>query len=54
VRADAQLGAPTFSTAVIHDPRFDEPLLLHTALPPTGAQLQAFSPSIASRWKGCP
>lgn len=45
--ADAQPGAPTFSTAVIHDPRFDEPLLLNTALPLTGAQLQAFS---LDRW----
>src|SRR5207245_1276946 len=42
VLADAQSEAPTFSTAVIHDPRFDEPLLLNTALPLTGAQLQAF------------
>jgi hypothetical protein len=42
VLADAQPGAPTFSTAVIHDPRFDEPLLLNTALPLTGAQRQAF------------
>ena len=40
--ADAQPGAPTFSTALIHDPRFDEPLLVNTALPLTGAQLQAF------------
>src|SRR3989454_5310962 len=42
VLADAPPGAPTFSTAVIHDPRLDEPLLLNTALPLTGAQLQAF------------
>jgi hypothetical protein len=27
---------------LIHDPRFDEPLLLHTTLPLTGAQLHAF------------
>jgi hypothetical protein len=27
---------------LIHAPRFDEPLLLHTALPLTGAHLQAF------------
>ena len=47
VLADAQPGAPTFSTAVIHDPRFDEPLLLNTALPLTGAQLQAF---YLARW----
>jgi len=42
VLADAPPGAPSFSTALIHDPRFDEPLLLNTALPLTGAQLQAF------------
>jgi hypothetical protein len=42
VLADAQPGAPTFSTAVLHDPRFDAPLRLNTALPLTGAQLQAF------------
>jgi hypothetical protein len=42
VLADAPPGAPTFSTVVIHDPRFDEPLLLNTALPLTGAHLQAF------------
>ena len=42
VLSDAQPGAPTFSTALIHDPRFDEPLLVNTALPLTGAQLQAF------------
>lgn len=47
VLAEAQPGAPMFSTAVIHDPRFDEPLLLNTALPLTGAQLQAFS---LDRW----
>jgi hypothetical protein len=47
VLADAQPGAPTFSPAVIHDPRFDEPLLLNTALPLTGAQLQSFS---LDRW----
>jgi hypothetical protein len=41
VGAEARPGAPTFSTARIHDPRFDEPLLLHTALPLTGAHLQA-------------
>ena len=35
-------GCPAFSTALIHDPRFDEPLLLNTSLPLTGAQLQAF------------
>lgn len=47
VRAEARPGAPTCSPAVIHDPRFDEPLLLHTSLPLTGAQLQAFS---LDRW----
>ena len=39
---DAWPVAPTFSTALIHDPRFDEPLLLNTSLPLTGADLQAF------------
>jgi hypothetical protein len=47
VSSDARPGAPTFSTALIHDPRFDEPRLLHTALPLTGAHLQAFS---RDRW----
>ena len=42
VLADAPSGAPRFRTVLIHDPRFDEALLLHTALPLTGAQLQAF------------
>jgi hypothetical protein len=42
VCSDARPGAPTFSTALIHDPRFDEPLLLNTSLPLTGAHLQAF------------
>ena len=42
VCSDAQPGAPTFSTVLIHDPRVDEPLLLNTALPLTGAHLQAF------------
>jgi hypothetical protein len=42
VCADAQPGAPTFSTVLIQDPRFDEPLLLHTSRPLTGADLQAF------------
>jgi hypothetical protein len=41
VLANAQRGASTCSTAGIHDPRFDEPLLLNTALPLTGAQLPA-------------
>ena len=42
VCADAQPGAPTFSTVLIHDPRVDEPLLLNTTLPLMGAHLQAF------------
>lgn len=42
VCAEAQPGAPTFSTVCIHDPRCDEPLLWNTALPLTGAQLHAF------------
>jgi hypothetical protein len=37
----APLGAPTFTTVVIHDPRFAEPLLLNTPLPLSGAQVQA-------------
>jgi hypothetical protein len=40
--ADTPPGAPTFRTVRIHAPRFDEPLLLHTSLPLTGAHLQAF------------
>lgn len=47
VLAEAPPGAPTFSTAVIHDPRFDEPLLVNTTLPLTGAHRQAFS---LDRW----
>ena len=39
---DARPGAPTFSPVLIHAPRFDAPLLLHTSLPLTGAHLQAF------------
>jgi hypothetical protein len=42
VCADARPGAPTFSTVLIRDPRFNEPLLLNTSLPLTGAHLQAF------------
>jgi hypothetical protein len=42
VCTDAEPGAPTFSTVLIQAPRFDEPLLLHTSLPLTGAHLQAF------------
>lgn len=37
VLADAPPG-----TALIHDPRFEEPLLLNTSLPLRGAPLQAF------------
>jgi hypothetical protein len=42
VCVDAQPGAPTFSTVLIQAPRLDEPLLLNTSLPLTGADLQAF------------
>ena len=42
VCAEAQPGAPAFSTVLMRDPRFDEPLLLNTVLPLTGAQLHAF------------
>jgi hypothetical protein len=42
VCSDAQPGAPTFSTVLLQEPRFDEPLLLNTSLPLTGAHLQAF------------
>jgi len=37
----ASQGAPTFTTVVIHDPHFAEPLLLNTPLPLSGAQVQA-------------
>jgi hypothetical protein len=47
VCADAQPGAPTCSTVLIHEPRFDAPLLLNTSLPLTGADLQACS---RERW----
>jgi hypothetical protein len=47
VCAKARPGAPTFRTALSHDPRFDEPLLFNTSLPLTGAPLQAFS---RDRW----
>jgi len=43
VWVDAQPGAPTCSTVLSHAPRFDAPLLLHTALPLTGADRQAVS-----------
>jgi hypothetical protein len=42
VGSHARPGAPTFSTVLIHAPRFDAPLLLHTTLPLTGAHRQAF------------
>jgi hypothetical protein len=42
VCTDAQPGAPTFSTVLIHAPRLDEPLLCNTSLPLTGAHWQAF------------
>jgi hypothetical protein len=37
----APLGAPSFTTVVIYDPRFAEPLLLNTPLALSGAQVQA-------------
>jgi len=42
VLAEAPPGAPPFRTVRIHAPRFAAPWLLNTALPLTGAQLQAF------------
>ena len=47
VCADARPGAPTCSTVLSHEPRCDEPLLLNTSLPLTGAQRQA---SYRDRW----
>jgi hypothetical protein len=41
VLTHAAPGAPTFTSVVIHDPRFAEPLLLNTPLPLSGAQVQA-------------
>jgi hypothetical protein len=41
VLPDASPGAPTLTSVVIHDPRFAAPLLLNTALPLSGAQVQA-------------
>jgi hypothetical protein len=41
VLPNAPPGAPTFTTVVIHDPRFAEPLLLNTPLPLNGRQIQA-------------
>lgn len=37
----APQGAPTFTTVVIHNPHFAEPLLLNTPLLLSGAQVQA-------------
>ena len=37
----ARPGAPTFSPVLIHEPRFDAPLLLNPSLPLPGAPLQA-------------
>jgi hypothetical protein len=45
--AEAQPGAPTFSTVGRHDPRFNAPLLLHPALSLTGPPLPAFA---LARW----
>jgi hypothetical protein len=42
VRSDAQPGAPTFMCVVIHDPRFDEPLLLNSPLSLSGRAFQDF------------
>jgi hypothetical protein len=42
VGADARPGTPACSTVLMRAPRFDEPLLLHTVRPLTGAQLHAF------------
>ena len=47
VCAEAQPGAPTCSMVLIHAPRCDAPLLVHTSLPLTGAHLQAF---YRARW----
>lgn len=47
VCSDAPPGAPTFSTVLLHAPRLDEPLLLNTSLPLTGAPLHAVS---RDRW----
>lgn len=38
---NAAPGAPTFTTVVLHDPRFAEPLLRNTPRPLSGAQAQA-------------
>lgn len=47
VLPQASPGAPPFTTVVIHDPRFTEPLLLNTPRPLSGAQAQAMS---RDRW----
>lgn len=47
VRPHAAPGTPTFTSVVIHDPRFVEPLLLNTPLSLSGAQVQAMS---QDRW----
>jgi hypothetical protein len=41
VLPDTSPDAPTFTSIVIHDPRFVDPLLLNTPLPLSGAQAQA-------------
>jgi hypothetical protein len=41
VLPDAPPGAPSFTSVVIYDPRFAEPLLLNTPLPLSGAEAQA-------------
>ncbi|MGE3540643.1 MAG: hypothetical protein AB7N91_24785 [Candidatus Tectimicrobiota bacterium] len=46
-RPGASPGTATFTTGVIHDPRFAEPLLLNTPLALSGAQVQAMYPD---RW----
>jgi hypothetical protein len=42
VRSDQKPGEASFTCVVIWDPRFEEPLLLNSPLPLSGAQLQAF------------
>ena len=49
VCVEAPPDAPTFSTVRIHDPRFDASLRWNTALPLTGAHLQA---CYRDRWPG--
>ncbi len=38
----AEPGAATFSTVLVYDPRFADPLLVNTPLPLTGPQVHAF------------